>query len=95
MAFQLEKKFQALFPDGEPSCIALDKDWDLSTADLYYHSLHNCFFLFSDTIGLAAISMEGRTLYHNPGFITQKYEENTDCFLTYDVNRLSAWHFLK
>lgn len=85
----------SLSPDGEPSCIALDEDWDLSTADLYYHSRHNCFFLFSDTIGLAAISMEGRTLYHNPEFITQKYEENTDCFLTYDANRLSAWHFLK
>ncbi len=85
----------SLSPDGEPSYIALDNDWDLSTADLYYHSRHNCFFLFSDMIGLAVISMEGRTLYHNPEFITQKYEENTDCFLTYDANRLSAWHFLK
>jgi len=76
---------------GEKSAISLTESLDLDKAELFYHQGNQCFYVFSEKIGTAVISLSGELEFHKPDFIPQKYDELHDRFVKYDKRQFSVY----
>ena len=75
---------------GEKGSIVLKSPLDLSGANLYYRQTEKHFITFSDTIGVAAISLDGEVGFHKTSFIPKVYCEKYNQLIQYDKKRCSV-----
>lgn len=75
----------------EAGRITLKENWNLGAAGLSYNPAANCFYLFSNDIGLAAVSADGSIRLHEPDIKPNCYDEKYRCFIIFNKNRIKIY----